>query len=65
MIDKNIKRFCELVPQINKMNRDLDKARDNFYDGGYSFEDCYEHVIKDLVELQNEFKEVLKDIQNN
>jgi hypothetical protein len=30
MIDKNIKRFCELVSQINRINRELNKARDNF-----------------------------------
>lgn len=39
MIDKNIKRFCEVILEINTINNQLDKERANFYDGGYSFEE--------------------------
>jgi hypothetical protein len=65
MIDKNIKRFCEVIFQINTINNELDKERAGFYDGGYSFEECNEYKIKELVDLQNEMKVLLKDIQMN
>lgn len=63
MIDKNIKRFCELISEINTINKELDKERANFYDGGYSFEECHEFEIKELVVLQDELKTLLKEIQ--
>lgn len=62
MIDNNIKRFCWLVSEINTINKYLDKERYNFYDGGHSFEECYENDIEELVELQNELKNLLKEI---
>jgi hypothetical protein len=62
MVDKNIKRFCELILEINIINNELDKERDNFYDGGYSFEECNECKINELVDLQNELKVYLKEI---
>ena len=57
MIDKNIKRFCELILEINAINKELDKKKSDFYFGGYSFEECHEDKIKELVYLQNELKE--------
>jgi hypothetical protein len=63
MIDKNIKRFCEVISEINTINKELDKERADFYDGGYSFEECNEYKIKELVDLQNELKGLLKEIQ--
>jgi hypothetical protein len=63
MIDKNIKRFCELILEINTINKELDKERSDFYDGGYSFEECNSHKIEELVDLQNELKGLLKDIK--
>ena len=62
MIDKNIKRFCELVLKINEMNCQLDKEASDFYDGGYSFEECNKSQIEELTELQNEFKTLIKII---
>lgn len=62
MIDKNIKRFCELILEINTINKELDKERADFYDGGHSFEECNEYKIKELVDLQNELKGLLKEI---
>jgi hypothetical protein len=56
MIDENIKRFCQIVENINDLNKKLDKERENFYDGGYSFEECNSVLIEGLVKLQNEFK---------
>jgi hypothetical protein len=56
MIDENIKRFCQIVENINDLNKKLDKERESFYDGGYSFEECNSVLIEDLVKLQNEFK---------
>lgn len=63
MIDKNIKRFCEVILEINTINKVLDKERVDFYYGGYSFEECNSTKIKELVDLQNELKGLLKDIQ--
>jgi hypothetical protein len=63
MIDKNIKRFCQLILEINTINNELDKERARFYDGGYSFEECNDYKIKELVDLQNELKGLLKKIQ--
>ena len=63
MIDKNIKRFCEVILEINTINNELDKERADFYYGGYSFEECNKYKIKELVDLQNELKGLLKEIQ--
>ena len=62
MIDKNIKRFCEVIFEIKTINKELDKEREDFYYGGYSFEECNEYKIKELVDLQNELKGLLKEI---
>ena len=63
MIDKNIKRFCEVISEINRINEELDKERASFYDGGHSFEKCNEYKINELVDLQDELKGLLKAIQ--
>ena len=63
MIDENIKRFCEVILEINTINKGLDEERADFYDGGYSFEECNSTKIKELVDLQNELKGLLKEIQ--
>lgn len=63
MIDENIKRFCEVILEINTINKELDKEKSNFYYGGYSFEECNSTKIKELVDLQNELKSLLKVIQ--
>jgi hypothetical protein len=63
MIDKNIKRFCQVIEAITETNKLLDKERANFYDGGHSFEECNKSEIEQLVELQNELKVLLKEIQ--
>lgn len=63
MVDKKIKRFCELVSEINRLNKELDRERENFYDGGMSFEECNEYIINQLIELQNEFKGLVKEIK--
>jgi hypothetical protein len=56
MIDINIKRFCQLVTEINDINQELDKEREVFYDGGNSFEECNQDKIEEIVSLQNEMK---------
>jgi len=63
-IDKNIKRFCELILEINTINKELDKEQADFYDGGYTFEECNKCKIDELVGLQNELKDLLKVIKN-
>jgi hypothetical protein len=59
MIDQNIKRFCEIVAEINELNKYLTQEIEKFYDGGHTFEECYSTDIKKLVELQEEFKSLL------
>lgn len=54
-IAKNINRYCELVDEINSLNKKLEKERNNFYDGGTSFEDCCKSDFEHLDRLQNEF----------
>ena len=34
MINEKIKRFCQLIDEINTINDLLDKERELFYDGG-------------------------------
>lgn len=62
MIDKNIKRFCELIEEINEVNKFIDKKRHNYYNGGYTFEEAYEYEIQKLVDLQDEVKVLLTKI---
>lgn len=64
MIDNNIKRFCELQGMIAKINEDLDRERENFYDGGHSFEECNSHTIQELVELQDEFRALFRKLHD-
>lgn len=59
MIDKNITRFCQLVNQINELTIRLEKEKDSYYDGGYSFEEVNSGLIKDIVDLQNELKTLI------
>lgn len=61
-MDKDIKRFCELINEINSINKQLDKERANFYDGGYSFEECNKYTIEELEKLETEFKKLFKVI---
>lgn len=63
MIDKNINRFCELVSEINSLNKYLNKERSNFYDGGHSFEEIEKSNIEDLVSMQTELKEIINTIK--
>ena len=60
MVDPNIKRFCELITEINSANEVLIKASAEFYYGGYSFEECTASDMENLTALQNEFKELFK-----
>jgi hypothetical protein len=62
MINIDIKRFCQLVTEINDINQELDKEKHLFYDGGNSFEECNKYKIQELVLLQDEFKILLKKL---
>lgn len=61
-VDKNITEFCALVAEINDISNELRKQKDNFYDGGHSFEKVYEYQINDLIRAQSKFKGLLKVI---
>ena len=57
--NKYIKRYCELVNEINELTKYLDKEYDYHYHGGHTFEECYEIDIKTLHKLESEFIDVL------
>ena len=59
-IDKNIMRFCALVAEIGDKSHNLRRQKDEFYDGGHSFEKVHNYEINELVELQEEFKHLFK-----
>jgi hypothetical protein len=61
MGDKNVNKFCELVIKINERNEYLKKDIRNFYDGGYSFDE-YQTLINELIDMQNELKNLIKII---
>jgi hypothetical protein len=61
-MDSNIKRYCELILEINEYNKYLDAERDGFYYGGYSFEECHSHHISELNKLETEFIDLVKKI---
>jgi hypothetical protein len=58
--DDNIKRYCEVVFEIQKLNAYLDKERDNFYSVAYSFEEYYSTDLNELHRLEGEFIDILK-----
>lgn len=60
MLDKNVARFCELVLEINELNKKLEKEKADFYYGGHEFEDVYSLDVKELADLQTEFKKLIK-----
>ena len=64
MIDNNIKRFCELVSEIKELNDYLYTERFYFYDGEFSFEECFSYDIEKLVNLQNEFRNIMINLNN-
>lgn len=59
MADKNIKRFCELVVEINRLNEKIQIEKANFYDGGHSFEECFSEP-GELKVCEAEFAELFK-----
>jgi len=61
-MNKNIKRYCELISEINSCNKHLDEEMCNFYSGGYTFEDVYKADIKELEELEDEFLILHKEL---
>jgi hypothetical protein len=65
MIDENINRFCKIVNEVNELNLELETQKNNFYSGGYSFEEVYESEINKLINLQKELKVLMKLINKN
>lgn len=62
MIDDNVTRFCELISNINSINSKLKTEKQNFYDGGHTFEDCYKDDIDQLIQYQTELKTLISII---
>lgn len=58
----NISRFCFLVTEINKIQADLSKKEEDFYDGGHSFEEVYSYRIEELEKLKEELSTILYSI---
>lgn len=61
----DIKRYCQLVFQIQQLNSYIDTARDDFYDGGYPFDTMYSTDLENLKNLEEEFIDVLKRLTND
>jgi len=64
-MNTTITRYCELVEEINILNKRLKDAKQTFYDGGHSFEEVYKYDIEQLNALQKEFEECFIIIYNN
>ena len=62
MIDLKIKRFCELIGEISALNQRIDYERAIFYNGGHSFEECFESEFNELYKCQDELREIIKYI---
>ena len=60
-----IKRYCELVVEINELTKYLDKEYEDFYYGGHTFEQCYATDIETLHKLEGEFIDILNMLKNN
>jgi hypothetical protein len=65
MLNPYIKRYCQLVVEINERYEFLDYERDIFYDGGHSFEEVYSSSIEELHKLEGEFIDILKMLKND
>lgn len=61
--NKDIKRFCELTKRINKIHKEIEKESEDFYSGGYSFEEANGFLIEQLPELETEFLEILNRLK--
>jgi len=60
--NSDIKRFCELKKQINGVHEFLNKEYNQFYSGGYEFEECNFELIRKLNLLEEEFLIVLRKL---
>ena len=60
MMTNEINRFCFIVAEINRLNEILDKEKANYYDGGYTFEECHSIQINELKVAQEECQELLR-----
>ncbi len=59
----DIKRFCEIQNRINELHGILTKEYNQFYDGGYSFEECNYSIFEELVMLEEEFLIIIKRLK--
>lgn len=65
MLNPNIKRYCQLIVEINERYKFLDHERSIFYDGGHSFEEVYSYEIENLLKLEGEFIDILNKLKND
>ena len=59
---KQIIKFCNLVNFINHKSAYLQKEKENFYDGGHPFEECYYSDVSELNKACNDMEHLLKII---
>ena len=64
-MNEDIGRFCEIVLEINRLNKTLIYEKAKFYYGGYSFEECYSTEVAELKSLEEEFLFLLKTLPIN
>lgn len=61
--NNDIKRFCEIQNRINELHGILTKKHHQFYNGGYSFEECNSSIFEELVMLEEEFLIIIKRLK--
>jgi len=61
-LDNTETRFCELVVEINYLTQMLQRERDNFYDGGYSFEEVNKVDLDILSEKRMRLRVLIKNM---
>ena len=61
-LDNTETRFCELDVEINYLTQMLQRERDNFYDGGYSFEEVNKVDLDILSEKRMRLRVLIKNM---
>ena len=61
-MNEDIIRYARLIYDINILSIELDKKRNDFYYGGYSFEECYSTDLAELNGYIIELKNIMKKI---
>lgn len=61
--NNDIKRFCEIQNEINRLHEILTKEYNQSYDGGHYFEECNFYILEELAMLEKEFSIIIKKLK--